>query len=211
MNICHNLLQLLTLYYTTPNWNDPLEEAFWKHCGKRIKCWLPAFSPFPTMFFTRSITEIISLAMFIMSSANPLNLIKFEKFLFGKGLRHVDIYMTLGSSVVKVSQTLYFLIPQQEQKAFKKIVVQGENTGNQYSLSTPIFSTTSTTNSTVCTQINLSANNFNLNRFKTLLLGRRSNKHHVYNQMFEILVPCKLHTFSKKKKYQYYVVPKHFN
>ena len=22
----------------------------WKHCGKRRKCWLPAFSPFPTMF-----------------------------------------------------------------------------------------------------------------------------------------------------------------
>ena len=21
-----------------------------KHCGKRRKCWLPAFSPFPTMF-----------------------------------------------------------------------------------------------------------------------------------------------------------------
>ena len=27
--------------------------CFWKgrtHCGKRRKCWLPAFSPFPTMF-----------------------------------------------------------------------------------------------------------------------------------------------------------------
>ena len=24
-----------------------------KHCGKRRKCWLPAFSPFPTMFFRR--------------------------------------------------------------------------------------------------------------------------------------------------------------
>ena len=22
-----------------------------KHCGKKRKCWLPAFSPFPTMFF----------------------------------------------------------------------------------------------------------------------------------------------------------------
>ena len=29
------------------------ENCFWKctkHCGKRRKCWLPAFSPFPTMF-----------------------------------------------------------------------------------------------------------------------------------------------------------------
>ena len=25
--------------------------GFGKHCGKRRKCWLPAFSPFPTVFF----------------------------------------------------------------------------------------------------------------------------------------------------------------
>ena len=24
--------------------------TLWEHCGKRRKCWLPAFSPFPTMF-----------------------------------------------------------------------------------------------------------------------------------------------------------------
>ena len=28
------------------------EESFGKHCGKRRKCWLPAFSPFPTVFST---------------------------------------------------------------------------------------------------------------------------------------------------------------
>ena len=31
------------------------QKFFWgwmdgKHCGKKRKCWLPAFSPFPTMF-----------------------------------------------------------------------------------------------------------------------------------------------------------------
>ena len=25
-------------------------QNFRKHCGKRIKCWLPIFSPFPTRF-----------------------------------------------------------------------------------------------------------------------------------------------------------------
>ena len=35
------------------NVNEKLK--FWfekgrKHCGKRRKCWLPVFSPFPTMF-----------------------------------------------------------------------------------------------------------------------------------------------------------------
>ena len=42
----------LTLYHTITTFNDPEKEAFWKHCGKRRKCWWPAFSPFPTMFST---------------------------------------------------------------------------------------------------------------------------------------------------------------
>ena len=35
------------------NVTEKLKFVFWKdrkHCGKRRKCWLPAFSPFPTMF-----------------------------------------------------------------------------------------------------------------------------------------------------------------
>ena len=28
-----------------------------KHCGKRRKCWLPAFSPFPTIFFKRLLCQ----------------------------------------------------------------------------------------------------------------------------------------------------------
>ena len=31
--------KLLTLYHTTPIFNDPEKEAFWKHYGKRRKCW----------------------------------------------------------------------------------------------------------------------------------------------------------------------------
>ena len=33
---------------------DPEIEAFWKHYEKRRKCWLPAFSRFPTKFSTVS-------------------------------------------------------------------------------------------------------------------------------------------------------------
>ena len=40
-----------------------------KHCGKRRKCWLPAFSPFPTMF----------------SKAFPFGVVK-SRGLCGKGL-----------------------------------------------------------------------------------------------------------------------------
>ena len=42
----------LTLYHTIPIFNNLEKEAFWKQCGKRRKCWKPAFSPFPTMFST---------------------------------------------------------------------------------------------------------------------------------------------------------------
>ena len=42
------------IYHTIPTFNDPKEENFGKHCGKRRKCWSPAFSPFPTVFSTQS-------------------------------------------------------------------------------------------------------------------------------------------------------------
>ena len=29
----------LILYHTILTFNNPIEEAFWKHCGKRRKCW----------------------------------------------------------------------------------------------------------------------------------------------------------------------------
>ena len=40
-----------------PDFNCPVEEGFRKHCGKRRKCWLPAFSPFPAVFSTLSNSE----------------------------------------------------------------------------------------------------------------------------------------------------------
>ena len=48
------LIQTLkwTLYHTIQTFNDPEKETFWKHCGKRRKCWhfllfLQCFLPFP--------------------------------------------------------------------------------------------------------------------------------------------------------------------
>ena len=72
----------LTLYHTIPPFNNPKEEGFGKHCGKRRKCWLPAFSPFPTMFSTLSKTEILILATFILLPANAFNLVS-SNFLCG--------------------------------------------------------------------------------------------------------------------------------
>ena len=39
----------LTFYHTIPTFKRKR-----KHCGKRRKCWSPAFSPFPTVFSTLS-------------------------------------------------------------------------------------------------------------------------------------------------------------
>ena len=50
----------LTLYHTIQTFNDPKEEGFGIHCGKRRKCCKPAFSTFPTVFSTLSKREIVN-------------------------------------------------------------------------------------------------------------------------------------------------------
>ena len=43
----------LTLYHTILTFNDPKEEGFGKHWGKRRKCWQPVFSLFsPSVFYS---------------------------------------------------------------------------------------------------------------------------------------------------------------
>ena len=39
----------LSLYLTIATVKNNEKEDFGKHCWKRRKCWIPAFSPFPTM------------------------------------------------------------------------------------------------------------------------------------------------------------------
>ena len=45
-------LWCFTLSHTITTFNYPGGQLFGKHCGIRRKCWLPRFSPFPTMFST---------------------------------------------------------------------------------------------------------------------------------------------------------------
>ena len=82
------LVVCLTLYHTIPTFNDPKEEGFGKHCGKRRKCWKPAFSPFPTVFSTLEQSKIIILTMFNLSSANAFTMVTSKSLSFGKGLSH---------------------------------------------------------------------------------------------------------------------------
>ena len=78
---------LLTLYHTVLTFNDPVEEACGKHCGKRRKCWKPPISPSATMFSILSKREIILLEIFKLSSANAFSLGQSKILLFGKELR----------------------------------------------------------------------------------------------------------------------------
>ena len=48
----------------------PRIEGLWKHCRKMRKCWLPGFSPFPTVFSTLLKANFNIWVSFIFSSAN---------------------------------------------------------------------------------------------------------------------------------------------
>ena len=39
-----------------------------KHCGKRRKCWLPAFSPFPTMFSKGFLYRVVRSRDYVVES-----------------------------------------------------------------------------------------------------------------------------------------------
>ena len=77
----------LTLYHKIPTFNDLEEKAFWKHCGKRRKCWLPAFSSFPTMFSILYRTHSAIWNTFNLLSANAFNLDWSKILAFGKELK----------------------------------------------------------------------------------------------------------------------------
>ena len=63
------------------------KKAFENIVGKGEKCWLPAFSPFPTMFSTLLKTNFNFLITFILLSASSFNLDSSKVLLFGKELR----------------------------------------------------------------------------------------------------------------------------
>ena len=68
------LLLNKTLYQTIPYFHD--HRKIKKRCGKRRKCWLPTFSPFPTMFsFLLMSNHIIqTTGIFHVSPSNALKL-----------------------------------------------------------------------------------------------------------------------------------------
>ena len=99
ISFINNCRHKLTLYHTIPTLKDPEGEAFYKHGGKRRKCWLPAFSPFPTMFSTLSRRKMLILATFDVLSANTLNLVQLQNFVVWlslKGIVDITVYSKLS-------------------------------------------------------------------------------------------------------------------
>ena len=68
---------VLTLCHTIVSFNNHKTENFWKHCGKRRKCWWPAFSPFsPHNVFFLNRKQFSFSFTFILSSVNASNLVQ---------------------------------------------------------------------------------------------------------------------------------------
>ena len=65
----------LTLYHTIPTFNNPEKEGL-ENRGKMRKCWLPAFSPFPTIISTLAKTNFNFSVTFSLSTPNAFNLDK---------------------------------------------------------------------------------------------------------------------------------------
>ena len=86
------LKHFLNLYHTFPTFHDPGTESFWKHCGRGKKYWLPAFSPFPTMFSILSRTSFNFLFTFVFLSASLFNLGQSKILSCSKDLRMADKY-----------------------------------------------------------------------------------------------------------------------
>ena len=87
-----NISFSLTLYQTVQTFNDTKEEGFRKHRGKKRKCWLPAFSLFPTSLSTLLKREIVILTTIIMSSTNVSYLDQSKILLFCKELNMFHFY-----------------------------------------------------------------------------------------------------------------------
>ena len=79
-----------TLYHTISTFNNLEKVAFWKHCGKRRKCWKPVFSPFPTMFsafprtnfnFCSHIENVRKFAKWVENTVGKGEIARYEQFL----------------------------------------------------------------------------------------------------------------------------------
>ena len=78
----------LNPFQYNPEFKQPLQCSFLKHCGKRRNGWQPVFSSFPTLFSTLSESKSTLLPYLICCLQIILN---FEFLLFGKELTHNHI------------------------------------------------------------------------------------------------------------------------
>ena len=79
------MLSILTLYQTIPNFKDPVEGAFWKHCGKMKNGCNQDFLFFP--HFMPSSTAIIILTKLNLLYADAFDLVKLKVLLFFNDLK----------------------------------------------------------------------------------------------------------------------------
>ena len=78
----------ITLYHTISTFNDPEKEGFENRWRTR-KCWLPVFSPFPTIISTLAKKNFNFSVTFILSSPIAFNLEKNKNLSLGKELINI--------------------------------------------------------------------------------------------------------------------------
>ena len=89
----------LPLYHTIQTFNDPEKEGFWKHCGKRRKCWWTSIFSFSHNVLFPLQKKFNFAAIFIFLSANPLTGLKI--CCLGKNIlfdRVISPFFTIHSS-----------------------------------------------------------------------------------------------------------------
>ena len=78
----------------------PWDIGLLKHCGKKRKCWEPAFSPFPTMFSILK-RQTLFLESHFLLSADALKLDKSKILSFGKELNIAKITISFVVNIGK--------------------------------------------------------------------------------------------------------------
>ena len=93
-----------------PTFNNLNAEEFLKHCGKRRKCWKPAFSPIPTMFSILSGANIVIWDTFTLLSASAFNSRQSVMLTHGKRLNQKLVERLSGYQFLTYKQ-FFFLVP----------------------------------------------------------------------------------------------------
>ena len=114
--------------------NDPVKEAFWKHCGKKEKMLVTSIFSFSHHAFYPFLNKFKILSHILLLSANAFNLDQSKILSFSKYLIAFSKFKAFADNNFNVDQKEELLSDKVE-----NIVWRGENAGYQHFLLFPLF------------------------------------------------------------------------